>query len=161
MLPKISPKTWYVLYTKPNNEKKTAYRLQQIGLTVYCPEIEVIKQWSDRKKKIQKPLLPSYIFVQLEESKRDQVFQVAGVVRYLYWLGKPAVVRDEEIEALKKWLTTSYQKIELNRFKLGCRITLEEGIFKGNVAIVKEHRGKKVQLILESLGIIVIMEVAE
>lgn len=152
---------WYVLYTKPHNEKKVADRLQQIGLTVYCPEIEIIKQWSDRKKKIQKPLFPSYIFVQLEETKRDQVFQVAGVVRYLYWLGKPAIVRDQEIETLKEWLSTSYQKLEVNRMQLGSRITLEEGMFKGNVAIVKEHRGKKVQLILESLGIIVIMEVAE
>lgn len=152
---------WYVLYTKPHNEKKVAERLQQIGLTVYCPEMEVIKQWSDRKKKIQKPLFPSYIFVQLEETKRDQVFQVAGVVRYLYWLGKPAIVRDEEIVTLKEWLSGSYQKLEVSRLQPGSRITLEDGMFKGNVAIVKEHRGKKVQLILESLGIIVIMEVAE
>lgn len=150
---------WYVLYTKPHNEKKVAERLQQIGLTVFCPEVEVVKQWSDRKKKTQKPLFPSYIFVQLEETKRDQVFQVAGVVRYLYWLGKPAIVRDEEIETLKEWLSSSYQKLEINRLQLGSKITLTEGVFKGNVAIVKEHRGKKVQLILESLGIIVIMEV--
>lgn len=152
---------WYVLYTKLHNEKKVAERLQQIGLTVYCPEIEVVKQWSDRKKRIQKPLFPSYIFIQLDEAKRDQVFQVAGVIRYLFWLGKPAIVRDEEIETLKSWLSSSYQKLEVNRLQLGARITLEEGMFKGNVAIVKEHRGKKVQLILESLGIIVIMEVAE
>ena len=78
---------WYVIYTKPRNEKKVAERLQQIGITVYCPMITMIKQWSDRKKKVQIPLLNSYVFVCLEDKEREKVFQVSGVVRYLFWLG--------------------------------------------------------------------------
>lgn len=150
---------WYVLYTKPRNEKKVTERLEQLGFTVYCPLVTVVKQWSDRKKKIQEPLLTSYVFIQLEEKMRDQVFQVAGVVRYLYWLGKPAIVREEEIATLSSWLTNSPQKIQVQSLAPGSKITLKEGMFTGLDAIVKEQRGKKIQLVLESLGIVVIMDV--
>jgi transcription antitermination factor NusG len=151
---------WYVLYTKPRNEKKVAENLQKLGFTVYCPLVEVVKQWSDRKKKVQEPLLASYVFIQLEEQQRNLVFQVAGVVRYLYWLGKPAVVRNEEITTLQSWLLNGNQKLQIEQLQPGSKITLKEGVFKGIDAIVKEQRGKKMQLVLESLGIVVIMEMA-
>jgi len=150
---------WYALYTKPRNEKKVTERLQQLGLTVYCPLVTVVKQWSDRKKKVQEPLLPSYIFVQLEENEREKVFQVAGVVRYLYWLGKPAIVKDKEIETLQSWLLNGNQKLQVQPLLPGSKITIREGLFTGVDAVVKEYRGKKVQLVLESLGIIIIMDV--
>jgi len=94
---------WYALYIKSRNEKKSAKQLADLGLTVYCPVKMQIRQWSDRKKKIEIPLIPSYIFVQLEERDRDLVFQVSGVVRYVFWLGKPAIVRNEEILILKEY----------------------------------------------------------
>ena len=150
---------WYVLYTKPRNEKKVTLKLQELGFVVYCPLVTVVKQWSDRKKKVEEPLLPSYVFVQLDETNRDQVFQVAGIVRYLYWLGKPAIVREEEIETLRSWLSGDSPKLQVEQLQRGTKITLKEGLFSGMDAVVKEHRGKKVQLILESLGIVVIMDV--
>ena len=60
-----------------------------------------IKQWSDRKKKVEIPLINSYVFVNIEDKNRNIVFEVSGVVRYLFWLGKPAVIQEQEIEALK------------------------------------------------------------
>src|SRR6218665_2017808 len=92
---------WYVVYTKPKWEKKVADKLKQAGIECYCPLITQVKQWSDRKKKIEVPLFNSYVFVQLADSERNSVFQVAGVVRYLFWLGKPAIVKDQEIEIIK------------------------------------------------------------
>lgn len=149
---------WYVLYTKPRNEKKVAESLEKIGITCYCPMKVEVKQWSDRKKKVVQPLFSSYVFVQLEEQERDRVFQVAGVVRYLFWLGKPAVIRAEEITILKEWLATNYQKLDVHAIQPGSKIILKEGVFKGQSAIVKEYRGHKVQLLLEALGVIVTME---
>lgn len=151
--------SWYVLYTKPRYEKKVTAKLQDLGFVVYCPLVTLVKQWSDRKKKIQQPLLPSYVFVQLEEDQRNQVFQVAGVVRYLYWLGKPALVRDEEIATLRSWLLNDSFKLEISKLERGSKIAIKEGIFSGMDATVKEQRGKKVHLIIESLGIVVIMDV--
>lgn len=150
---------WYVLYTKPRNEKKVALSLQEMGIISYCPLQTVIKQWSDRKKKVQEPLFSSYVFVNIAEQQRDLVFQIAGVVRYLFWLGKPAVVRDEEIETLKAWLATSSPMVSVSRYEPGTRITLTEGYFKGQSGVVKTHSGTKLQLVLESLGVLVTMEV--
>ena len=98
--------SWYVLYTKPRNEKKTATLLQEKGITVFCPLQETIRQWTDRKKKIQEPLFKSYIFVHLKDYETQQVnvLTTRGAVRFLWWQGKPGVVRDEEIEAIQYFL---------------------------------------------------------
>ena len=93
---------WYVLYVQSRKEKKVAEMLQEMKVQVYCPHIKEIRQWSDRKKTIESPLFKSYVFVRLQDRERQLVFGVPGVVRYLFWLGKPAVVRDEEIQAIKK-----------------------------------------------------------
>ena len=92
---------WFALYTKPRNEKKVAENLAAIGIEVYCPIVTTLKQWSDRKKKVESPLIPSYVFVKIEEANRKDVFQVAGVVQYVFWLGKPAKIKPQELEALK------------------------------------------------------------
>ena len=84
---------WYVVYTKPRWEKKVVEQLNQKGIECYCPLITQVRQWSDRKKKVDVPLFNSYVFVHLEESDRNSVFLSSGVVRYLFWLGKLAVVR--------------------------------------------------------------------
>ena len=111
---------WYVIYTKPKWEKKVAEQLAEAGIDCYCPLITQIRQWSDRKKKVEVPLFNSYVFVQLDESERNSVFQSAGVVRYLFWLGKPAIVRHEEIEVIKKWINTSdAADIMVDRYKIG------------------------------------------
>jgi transcriptional antiterminator RfaH len=110
---------WYVIYTKPRNEKKVTERLQQIGIVVYCPLVTQIKQWSDRKKKIQVPLFNSYLFVNMDEKDREKVFQVSGVVRYLFWLGKPAIVRDEEIDVLRDSLNHVMSSVEVTNIKAG------------------------------------------
>lgn len=149
---------WYVLYTKTRNEKKVADSLVKMGITTYCPLVTTVKQWSDRKKKIQQPLFSSYVFVNLSEHERDVVFQVAGVVRYLFWLGKPAVIRDEEIHTLQKWLDSNYQKVAIQSIQSGDTIILKEGVFKGQSGIVKELRGNKIQLLLETLGFIITLE---
>src|SRR5690554_7279042 len=77
---------WYALYTRPRNEKKVVQGLTSLGIEVYCPMVTEVRQWSDRKKKVALPLIPSYVFVRIAETKRSMVFEVPGVVRYLYWL---------------------------------------------------------------------------
>lgn len=149
---------WFVLYTKPKNEKKVASALSLLGMQVYCPLITVVKQWSDRKKTIQQPLLSSYIFVKLEEKDRSKVFDIPGVVRYLFWLGKPAIVRDFEINHIKELLQEKYKEVLVSGIQAGQKIILEEGVFKGKEATFKEQKGNKTILVLESLGMTLILE---
>ncbi|MFE3871998.1 UpxY family transcription antiterminator [Flavobacterium sp. ZS1P70] len=150
---------WYVVYTKPKWERKVAEQLGKIGIECYCPLITVVRQWSDRKKKIEVPLFNSYVFVQLAESDRNLVFQSAGAVRYLFWLGKPAIVKDEEIDVIRKWLHTpdSYD-VCLTSIQVGDSIELESGPFSKQKAIVKEVNKTHYILVLESLGCVLKMK---
>ena len=151
---------WYVIYTKPKWEKKVAEQLAEAGIDCYCPLITQIRQWSDRKKKVEVPLFNSYVFVQLDESERNSVFQSAGVVRYLFWLGKPAIVRHEEIEVIEKWINTSdAADIMVDRYKIGDAIQLESGPFSAQKAIVQEVTNTYYVLVLESLGCVLKMKI--
>lgn len=144
---------WFVVYTKPKWEKKVAEKLSQIGIECYCPLITQVKQWSDRKKKVEVPLFNSYVFVHLADTDRNSVFQIAGVVRYLFWLGKPAVVRDEEIDVIKTNLKApNISDVSVSAIQVGDRIKLESGAFSNQNAIVQEVSKTHYILVLESLG---------
>lgn len=152
---------WYVIYTKPRNEKKVAERLQQIGITVYCPMVTMIKQWSDRKKKVQIPLMNSYVFVCLEDKEREKVFQISGVVRYLFWLGKPAMVREEEISALQEGLKETMTSFEVKGLKVGDLLPISSGPFQGKEGIIKQINKHSLQLILKELGVLITLSKEE
>jgi transcriptional antiterminator RfaH len=144
---------WYVVYTKPKWEKKTASKLNEIGINAYCPLISKVSQWTDRKKTIQVALFNSYIFVQIEEQNRNEIFKITGVVRYLFWLGKPAIVKDSEIDAIQNWLSNpSVFNVVVEKWQKGDKITLESGPFKTQSAVVQEVKQNYYLLVLESLG---------
>ena len=143
---------WYVLYTKPRQEKKVADSLNAIGISAYCPMVTVVKQWSDRKKKVQLPLINSYVFVNIEEHKREDVFKVSGIVKYLFWLGKPAVVRAIEIEALQNSLECIVASFEVSAIQKDTIYKIPEGPFQGFEGIVKNMNATTIQLLLVDLG---------
>ena len=151
---------WYVVYTKPKWEKKVAEQLTKSGIECYCPLIIQERQWSDRKKKVEVPLFNSYVFVRLAENDRNSVFQSSGVVRYLFWLGKPAIVREEEINVIKKWLNTS-DAIDLmvDTYKIGDAIEVQSGPFTAQKAVVQEINKTHYVLYLESLGCVLKMKI--
>ena len=151
---------WYVVYTKPKWEKKVAAQLQNNGIECYCPVVVQIRQWSDRKKNVEVPLFNSYVFVRLAENERNAVFDYVGVVRYLFWLGKPAIVRDDEINIIKKWLNTSDNNdVEVASYHIGDSIALESGPFSTQKATIKEITNTHYVLVLESLGCVLKMKI--
>lgn len=151
---------WYVVYTKPKWEKKIAEQLQKRGIECYCPLVTQMRQWSDRKEKVEVPLFNSYVFVQLEERDRNTVFDTVGVVRYLFWLGKPAIVRAEEIEVIKKWLHTSdVIDVSVSSYQIGDSIQLESGPFSAQTATIQEMTNTHYVLVLESLGCVLKMKI--
>jgi transcription antitermination factor NusG len=151
---------WYVLYTKPKWEKKVAEQLTKNGIECYCPTVIKVRQWSDRKKKVEVPLFNSYVFVQLPEADRNIVFNSPGVVRYLFWLSKPAIVRSEEIEVIKKWLNTGFDAdISIAKYKVGDVVEVESGPFLSQKAIVQEVNNTNYILVLESLGCVLKMKI--
>ena len=148
-------KKWFILYTRPNQEIKVADQLKGMNIKSFCPTVTFIKNYSDRKKKILKPLLPSYVFVNIEEAKRNDVFSAFGIVRYMFWLGKPAIVRESEIELMKQYLNGVYQSVSLTKFTRGQLYKISEGLFSGKIGKVVETQKNKIKLELQSLGVIV------
>ncbi|MCW2117719.1 UpxY family transcription antiterminator [Flavobacterium sp. 7A] len=152
-------KNWFVVYTKPKWEKKVAEQLEKIGIECYCPLIIKESQWSDRKKKIEVPLFNSYVFVHLTEVERNLVFQSPGAVRYLFWLGKPAIVREIEINTIKQWLEKpTASEITMSRYNVGSKIIVETGPFTNQEAVIKEVNKNHCVLVLESLGCVLKMD---
>ncbi len=144
-------KKWFVLCTKPRNELKVTERLTSIGVEVYTPTKIEVRQWSDRKKKVLVPLLPSMVLVQLLEKEVEVVFNVPGAVRFLFEHGKRASVSNEEVLAMKRYLETVVQK-ESKRLAVGdlVKVPLLE-----QEAILLSIKGKKCLAQLQKLGAIV------
>ena len=144
-------KKWFVLCTKPRNELKVTERLTRIGVEVYTPTKVEVRQWSDRKKKVTIPLLPSMVLVQLLDKEVDVVFDVPGVVRFLFEHGKRASVSDEEVLAMKSYLQMQVKR-ESKTLAVGdlVKVPLLE-----QEAILVSVKGKKCLAQLKKLGAIV------
>ncbi len=97
-------KKWYVVYTRPRWEKKVASLLQQKNIEHYCPLNKVLKQWSDRKKVVMEPLFKGYVFVAVDEHHKWDIKKIDGILNYVYWLGKPARVKETEIDTIRMFL---------------------------------------------------------
>tara|TARA_B100001057_G_scaffold73909_2_gene68325 strand:+ start:9606 stop:10079 length:474 start_codon:yes stop_codon:yes gene_type:complete len=151
-------KKWFVVYTKPQQELKVAGQLSAMGITNYCPTITVLKQYSDRKKKVKKPLLSSYVMVKIEGNRRNKVFSCIGVVRYLFFLGKPAIVDSSEISMMQNNLNGLYNDIKVTKLLVGEIHTIREGPFSGISGTVIETDKTKVKLELASLGMSIILK---
>lgn len=146
---------WMAVYTRPRWEKKVARLFEQRGITFYCPLIRVERQWSDRRKVILEPVIRSYVFVRITEAERIRVLQTDGVLRLLQYLGKPAVIRDAEMDVLMRFfkegssaqnpsesLDRSIRKLDRVMITEGV-LSGEQGVFwawKGNRAIIRLSR---------------------
>jgi len=159
---KFQSMSWYVLYCRSRNEKKIANTLEKMGVEVYCPMVSEVKQWSDRKKKISAPLFTSYVFVKLKEKDRELVFQVTGVVRYLFWLGKPAIVKEEEIQIIRNWVEDdNVLEMVVADFSPGDRIIIPKGVLKDQEVIIKDVSKNKMRLVLLGLGCTVTVKIRD
>jgi len=145
-------KKWFVVYTRPQQELKVARELSAMGITNYCPTITLIIQYSDRKKKVSKPLLSSYVMVELEDKEREKVFTCNGIVRYLFFLGKPAVVPASEITLMQDHLNGVYNDSKITTLSVGDSHKITQGPFSGVCGKVVETNNTKVKLELASLG---------
>ena len=146
-------KNWLVIYTKPRNEKKVAERLEQEGFEAYCPLIQTMRQWSDRKKKVSVPMFPSYVFVHISEKERLEIVKVPGVMNFIFWQGRPAIVRDEEIESVRH-IEEKGQNVEVSALQVekGQLITIPSGPLKGQKGVVDKIDKKTMLIYIEQLG---------
>jgi transcription antitermination factor NusG len=147
------PKHWYVVYTKPRWEKKVYSLLEERGFEAYCPLNKVSKKWSDRMKWVEEPLFKSYVFVHIGEMEQTKVRMTGGVVNFVYWLGKPAIVLDKEIQIIRKFLNEYTDvRAEPLELEMNDKIKIQRGLLMNKEARVVKVLNNKVKVIIESIG---------
>ena len=151
---------WYVLHTKPRSEKKVEAQLLSFGINAYCPTRSEFKLWTDRKKKIYKPVLPSMVLVKIDDKDINRVFESPLVVRYMFWMGKRAVVRQSEIDILKKYLDGSYNLTSSNSSSLNVGYDFKLPSFNNEKGIISKISNNNIWIYLKSIGYSVKLKLA-
>jgi transcription antitermination factor NusG len=156
----IVSRKWYAVYTKPRWEKKVDGLLKKKDITSYCPLNRVQRQWSDRKKIIYEPLFRSYVFVYLNLTEFTEVKATDGVIQFVHWLNKPAIIKDEEIEVIKKFLN-EHMNVELERAEISVNdvVRIINGPLMEQEGSILAIDPKRVKVYLPTLGYMMVVEV--
>ena len=133
---------WYAAYTSPRHEKKIAQQMQENRIECFLPLYRSVRRWKDRRKQLDLPLFPGYIFVHIALKDRLQVLQLPGVVQFISFSGKPAVVPDVEIEALSKGLSGGLHAQPHPYLKIGKRVRVHSGPLSGVEGILVRRKDK-------------------
>jgi transcription antitermination factor NusG len=151
---------WYAIYTRPRWEKKVHNLLVAKGIESYCPLNKVHRKWSDRMKVVEEPLFKSYVFVKVDEDSRTAVRMTDGVVNFVYWNGKPAIIKEKEIELIRKFLDehTDVSVIPTD-IKPNEKVQVTAGAFIDKQGKVLEVKNKVVKVLIESLGYLLIADI--
>ena len=147
-------KKWYALYVSSRQEKKVQESLLTKGIEAYTPVVKTMKQWSDRKKMIELPLITGYVFVKHADSEKEKVFTVNGIVNYVTFERKPAVVNEKEIQILKDMIAFGYETsvANYNNFTMGTDVKITQGDFKGlEGTIIKKDKNQFFAVALNSI----------
>lgn len=152
---------WYAIYTRPRWEKKVNRLLSEKGFECYCPLNKVRRKWSDRYKLIEEPLFKSYVFVKIDDAERTPIRMTSGVINFVYGDGKPAVIREKEIQNIKKFLD-EYENVVVKEnpsFKPHQRVKVTYGPLMDQEGEVIKVKNKQVQVAIDSLGYILIASI--
>jgi transcription antitermination factor NusG len=144
---------WYVLYTAPRAEKQVEQRLKKEGITTFLPLHLSPRRWSDRIKLVEIPLFSSYIFIRAVELLLHRAITVQGVSHVVYYDGKPAVVRECEITAIRQFLEQARAK-ELS-YQPDEEVLIACGPLKDISGKIKKVGKTRVVLHLEQIGLTV------
>lgn len=155
---------WIALYTQPRREKVVARQLTEHGMESYLPMWKVVRQWSDRRKKVEVPLIPSYVFLHIDPRLYIKVYDFPGIVRVLTFNGRVAIVQPEEIELLRRATVAGKEKIKLEsstpKYHLNDEVEIIEGLFSGyRGVVVRDEKTCRVSIRIEELQCAVVVEV--
>lgn len=153
---------WYVVYTKSRCEKKVADFLSKRNVENYCPLNRVYRQWSDRKKMVTEPLFNSYVFIHACEAELNAIKKLTNnIVNIVYWLGKPAIIRNEEIEQIRYFLNEySNVTIEKQPVRMNEMVRIIKGPFRNLEGTVAAIKNNMLVLSLPTLGYKMMAEVS-
>lgn len=152
---------WYAIRVKSRSEKKVYSDLIEQEIEAYLPLQRKLRQWSDRKKWIEMPLISGYVFVYISRKEYESVLKIYNVVCYVYFEGKAAIIRDADIILLKRMLGQVEVELEitLEQLKPGQMVEIISGPLCGVIGELINFQGKnKVALRIQPLGYTVLVE---
>ena len=149
---------WYAAYTAPRHEKRVAQQMLGYRIDCFLPLYKSIRRWKDRRKQLELPLFPGYVFVRIELGDRLRVLGSPGVVQIVSFNGKPAPLPDAEIEALRSGLIKNAWIEPHPYLKIGRRVRLHSGPMAGVEGIVVRRKDKfrvvlSIDLIMRSVAV--------
>jgi transcription antitermination factor NusG len=153
----VPTRKWLAIYTRPRWEKKVNQLLTEKGFESYCPLNKVRRKWSDRMKLVEEPLFKSYVFVKVTEQERSAVRMTNGAINFVYWDGKPAIVKEREISAIRRFLD-EHEQVEARpaNLKLNDRVRITNGTLMDHEGKVLALRHKTAKVAIDSLGYILV-----
>lgn len=154
---------WYALYTKARAEKKVYEQLTAMSINAYLPLRRVLRQWSDRKKWVEVPIISSYIFVNISAKDYSKVFDANGVVAYVSHKGTAVIIPEHEIEIMRRTIDNKIGfDIKEGNLKKGQEITITSGPLKGIKGIVDDVKGnKKLYLNISNIGYTLVIDMKD
>jgi len=155
-------KKWLVIYTRPKWEKKVDHILKHQGINSFCPLKVVQSKWADRWKTVELPLFTSYVFVNVSLKEELMVRQTHGVINFIYFLGKPAVIRDNDMQQFMDILTKNPEAEMLNTHQLnaGDRVKIKQGVLCNQEGSILKIDGKTVLMVFDNLDSVLVSRVA-
>ena len=136
---------WYAAYTDSRAEKKVCQELTKKNIDCYLPLKIEKKQWSDRVKVVENPLIRGYIFVKVSIREYYQVLNIPGVRRYVFFEGSPTAIPENQISDLKYFVQNMNTEVEVTseRISKGTFVKIISGPMSGISGEVVEIRGKR------------------
>ena len=144
---------WFALQTRPRHEKRVAAELDEKRIDKYLPLITQVHRWSDRRKVVQLPLFPGYIFVhaQLEPIVRHSVQRISGVLTFVACQREPVSIPDSQIEDIRKLLSNKMFLTPYPFLKIGQRVRVRGGALDGLEGILVTNGQKRLVISVESI----------
>ena len=135
-----SSRKWYVFYTYPKFEKKVHDYLVKESYESFLPMHWVVRQWSDRKKRLYVPLFPNYIFVKTERVQIFEILKNPKVIRCVKFNEQPAFLKQKEVDCIKEIVETDYNFEVMSDLEVGDSIMITEGPLIGMRGVLAEGR---------------------
>ncbi|MBL6449328.1 UpxY family transcription antiterminator [Fulvivirga sp. 29W222] len=137
----MEPSKWYVAYVRTRFENKVYERLRAKGIISYLPKKIELRQWHDRKKKIETPVFPSYLFISLNGAEDlIKLYNVPGFIRLITTDGEPDTLSAEQVELIKKLARRDFA-VSHKSFIIGEAVTVTSGLLKGVKGVLVGDRG--------------------
>jgi transcription antitermination factor NusG len=134
---------WYAVYTRSRHEKVVHNFLGEKGLSSFLPLRNVLSQWKDRRKCVQKPLFPGYLFVQVRQEELYLVTTTPGVAYILGGDTEPVPVPDEQLQAVRSLVESPYPVVPWPLLRKGRRVRITAGPLSGIETYIIQRKGRE------------------